>query len=181
MSVFHGSFCVFHESFLFSNRLKNAGSKDINKGFYHRSLYKDYEYIRGSPSPFLLSLLQVAAAKYLAQVSHRGSPSPVLLFYAALDRSASYVWISQLQGKPKLLRRRERQVERGERLPSRRLHRRARRDRYQRGTNRERKTNDSQTNTQSRIHAHSHLAYIAQWFFEPSLIFTPSRSGRKMA
>lgn len=44
-----------------------------------------------------------------------------------------------------------------------------------------RKTNDSQTNTHASIHAHSKLAYIAQWFFEPSLIFTPSRSGRKMA
>ena len=41
-------------------------------------------------------------------------------------------------------------------------------------------TNDSQTNTHASIHAHSKLAYIAQWFFEPSLIFTPSRSGRKI-
>ena len=43
-----------------------------------------------------------------------------------------------------------------------------------------RKTNDSQTNTHASIHAHSHLAYISKWFFEPSLIGTPSRSGRKM-
>ena len=41
-------------------------------------------------------------------------------------------------------------------------------------------TNDSQTNTHASIHAHSKLAYIAQWFFEPSLVFTPSRSGRKI-